>query len=77
MTAPPLKKPVANCKAKKRHATEFNARAAAMSHLQKTPEVTRLWVYQCRVCHGWHLTSSRTRGCLPVTADDPLKETYS
>lgn len=73
MTAPPLKPKVLTCRSKKRHADEFTARAAAMSHIERgLADVAELYVYKCNLCGGYHLTKSRQRAA--VTADDPFWE---
>lgn len=52
------------CARKERHADEASARVAAQRSLQAGPRhsarnrpVSRLWVYRCDCCRGWHLTS--------------------
>jgi hypothetical protein len=74
VSAPPLKKTVANCLKKRRFTDEIAARAAAMVALKEAGlELRRgLWVYRCPECQGWHLT----RNCqgwrsAKVTPDDP------
>lgn len=52
-----------NCKQKSRFTDEPQARAAALVALEhprpyeKQPK-TVLWVYRCKHCSGWHMTSS-------------------
>lgn len=58
MTAPPLKRTVANCRNKRRYSDEFTARAGVQIFLQhNTNENDRAWVYHCPECGGWHMTS--------------------
>lgn len=63
------------CTDKVRLADEWAARALAMS-LMATGRFTgaKAWVYQCRYCRGFHITSKFARDNLPgaVTADNPF-----
>jgi hypothetical protein len=45
------------CKAKPRYTDELQARAAATVRLDEKPQLVRLWIYRCKHCFGWHLTS--------------------
>jgi len=51
-----------DCKMKDRFTDEPQARAAALVAIEnpRRPEarVARLWVYRCKHCFGWHMTSS-------------------
>jgi hypothetical protein len=46
------------CKAKPRYVSEVEARANALLSLETRRDTDRIWVYRCRHCSGWHLTSS-------------------
>ena len=85
MTAPPPKQIKVNCANKKRRPDEITARAAAMMQLKKiredyallSDEMRRkhemkrvMYVYRCRLCDGWHL-SSKGKPQWRVTEDDP------
>ena len=63
LTTPPPDR-ARSCDCKSRHASEHLARIAARNAIwEKAAEgLTRLWVYACRYCRGWHLTSHR-RAC--------------
>lgn len=57
MSAPPKKKRIVTCENKNRHPDELTARAAALHSIERhPPENGALWIYQCPVCRGWHLT---------------------
>lgn len=45
------------CKGKRRMVTEVEARAVALGALTENTKTAKLWVYACRHCDGWHLTS--------------------
>lgn len=47
----------ARCQCKRRACTEPEARALAAVEMDESPQIKRLWVYECRHCAGWHLTS--------------------
>lgn len=51
---------VAKCRAKVRHVTSDDARAAGRRRIE-LGAASVLWVYHCNVCFGWHLTK-RHRG---------------
>lgn len=85
MTAPPLKKEKVNCTAKNRRPDELTARAAAMQqlrfireHYEALPDEKKrshqmkrvMYVYRCKLCDGWHLTS-RGKAQWRVTENDP------
>jgi hypothetical protein len=46
------------CLRKNRYPTEAEARAAAAEQERRT--ATRLGVYQCLFCKGWHLTKRQS-----------------
>jgi hypothetical protein len=75
MSAPPLKRPVATCQAKRRYPDELTARAVAQTYLEHplTYEagVHKLWVYRCPECHGWH-TTKRPHGRRWLVTRDEL-----
>ena len=60
MSAPPTKKRILNCRAKRRYNDEVSARAAAMYALDQCDahgrELQALYVYTCPECGGYHLT---------------------
>ncbi len=68
------KKRVESCKKKHRHPDEITARAAAMDSIQKHHNVDVLYVYNCPVCSGWHLTKSSKDHTIKVTEDNPFNE---
>jgi hypothetical protein len=68
------RKRVESCKKKHRHPDEITARAAAMDSIQKYHNVKTLYVYNCPVCSGWHLTKSSKDHTIKVTEDDPFNE---
>ena len=73
MSAPPLKdKSKLTCSKKKRYSDELTARAGCMTVLQQDPNNSppKLWVYKCKECKGWHLTSN-TQSWAGVTKDNP------
>lgn len=74
MTAPPLKKSVATCQKKRRHPDELTARAAAMVAIEINKNADTLYVYQCKHCHGWHLTRFQIGIGRMVTADNPVHQ---
>jgi len=56
------------CTSKKRFNSEFLARSGAARHVYRSTldkRAKRLWVYSCKFCSGWHLTS-RPGGSQPV-----------
>lgn len=76
MSAPPLKKVVANCLNKRRYPDEMTARAAAMTYLDH-PEnylngLDKLWVYKCHECNRWHTTSRSKSKRWLVTRTEPI-----
>lgn len=73
MSAPPPRPSKARCQAKRRHADELTARAAAASHLEAGSDRVKLYVYRCKHCDGWHLTK-HWQPAPSVTAGDPYKE---
>jgi hypothetical protein len=65
-------KQVIACKQKNRYSDEITARAAAMDSIQKYQNVEKLYVYNCPICSGWHLTRSNTD--IAITEDNPFDE---
>ena len=47
------------CKGKRYFADEIAARAGAAVSLEERANTTRLWVYRCMACPGWHITSKK------------------
>lgn len=70
MTAPPLKGGVLNCSNKHRWSDEHAARAGAMDSITRHGQASRLWVYHCPHCRGWHLTSQNQGVKMLVTRDN-------
>jgi len=74
MSAPPLKRPVLTCLSKQRWCDELAARAGAMHALERPGNtITRLWVYACPECRGWHLTSKGHGQRMMVTKTNPVQ----
>lgn len=48
------------CSRKRRFASKVDAQKAANA-ASKHKDVPRLYVYQCELCGGWHLTHRRPR----------------
>jgi hypothetical protein len=44
------------CESKNRYPDELTARASGLYH-QDRNKLGDLWVYPCKLCRGWHLTS--------------------
>jgi hypothetical protein len=65
-------KRVLACKQKHRYSDEITARAAAMDSIQKYKNVEKLYVYNCPVCSGWHLT--KTGKDIAITEKNPFDE---
>ncbi|HEX5128241.1 MAG TPA: hypothetical protein VFV90_00775, partial [Usitatibacter sp.] len=61
----------AKCRAKQYFADEVLARAVAHERLQNGSDVRKLWVYRCKYCPGWHITSSNAGPERLVTAESP------
>ena len=71
MSAPPIKnKQALSCKVKNRFSDESAARVSAQHAINTYKNEAILWVYQCKLCRGWHLTKSRQHGSAGVTAED-------
>jgi hypothetical protein len=62
------------CRVKRRFTDEAAARAHAMLSIQEEKNRWRLWVYPCRHCGGWHLTSKENGKRYLVTAHEPVHE---
>ena len=59
-----------SCLTKKRFDAEHLARLAAQDSVRRPDsDVSRLWVYKCVGCQGWHLTRRAGDGN-PVTKTD-------
>lgn len=74
MSLTPAQKIAKGCTNKSRRADEAGARGLAQ-HMIQTGKLTgkRAWVYSCKHCRGWHVTShstGATRLTAHVTADD-------
>ena len=54
------------CKGKRRMVTDPEARAVALVTIEENG-LKALWIYHCRHCSGWHLTSSSTGSDFKVT----------
>jgi len=74
VSAPPKKRPVLICEGKRRYSCELTARAAAMISITEHGNVSRLYVYRCDVCGGWHLTKHPNGRKYMVTANNPIHE---
>lgn len=48
---------VSGCESKLRYPNEMTAVAAGLHYMGKH-QVEKLWRYQCKLCHGWHVTRS-------------------
>lgn len=68
MNAPPLKPSTANCLRKRRYADELSTRAGAQRSLRSMQQ-DEIWIYQCRECRGWHITSRPQGRRWRVTAE--------
>jgi len=55
------------CKDKRYFADEALARAQAQARIQEVG-LKKLWVYRCRFCPGWHITSHNQGAEKMVTA---------
>lgn len=44
------------CARKARYPDEHVARAVGTEHMENGKAPYQLYIYQCRVCRGWHLT---------------------
>ena len=65
---------VRSCLSKSRLSDEASARAVAMHMLgQGVWKGKRAWVYRCRECRGWHITTRASGNHLAasVSATDP------
>lgn len=45
-----------SCSSKRRYTSEDMARAYGMQY--QVQNKVKLWLYNCRICLGWHLTKS-------------------
>lgn len=66
------------CERKARFPDEYVARARAAQLIEQgRADRPQLWVYQCPVCRGWHMTGARylNRGSFSVTAGDMFTDT--
>jgi hypothetical protein len=75
VTLRPAEQRERSCSDKVRLADEGAARAVAMTALQSgTFRGAKAWVYPCRYCRGFHITSKYGAGNLPgaVTASSTL-----
>jgi hypothetical protein len=73
VSAPPLKPRVRTCRAKRRYSDQFAARAGAAGEID-AGRASRLWIYHCRECQGWHLTSKDQGRAWLVTKDALVAE---
>lgn len=60
------------CRKKRRFSDENLARVHAMLSIQEEKNRRRLWVYHCRHCDGWHLTSKDQGRRWLVTEHEPI-----
>jgi hypothetical protein len=71
------------CPRKVRYATEIAARMGAQATITSLDPAVRkrglerLWVYQCPVCSGWHLTRNESREGNPAVTKRELSESAS
>lgn len=73
MTAPPKKQRVVNCENKRRYADEFTARAGTSHYLEaEQKKLDHLWIYRCRECGGWHMTSKNQGPRWKITRDEVM-----
>lgn len=63
-----------NCRKKRYFDNELAARAGALLALSEWADVPRLWIYKCKQCPGWHLTSKDQGKALLVTAGEPIHD---
>lgn len=63
-----------NCRKKRYYTDEIAARAGALLALSEWADTQRLWVYECKKCPGWHLTSVNQGQRWLVTAGEPVHE---
>lgn len=71
MSTPPLKNKIAlSCQVKNRYSDESAARVSAQRAIAVHQTDAILWVYQCPICRGWHLTKSRQHGSEGVTEEE-------
>lgn len=63
------------CTSKQRYSDEYSARGSAQYSLRQSQDqnFTRLWVYRCPGCRGWHMTKSPNDSD-PVTRDELFSE---
>jgi hypothetical protein len=66
------------CPRKVRYTSEIAARMGAQASITtrdpNAPRLERLWVYQCPVCSGWHLTRNASREGSPAVTKRELSE---
>lgn len=48
------------CEGKRRHPDEFVARA--VGQILGEQNQVKLYMYECKLCRGWHLTRTKQRG---------------
>jgi hypothetical protein len=63
------------CTSKARYSDEYSARGSAQHSLNSSwgKSTAFLWVYQCPVCRGWHMTSSPNDSA-PVSRDNLVED---
>lgn len=71
---PPLKPAVRTCVNKRRYTDEPQARAAGLAAIENNRNASRLFVYRCPVCRGWHLTRAAQAGQASISEDDPIAD---
>ncbi len=57
MSLEPSQEAKETCKKKRRHPDSSSAKYAGRL-LKKKEAVQQLWIYQCAVCQGWHLSKN-------------------
>lgn len=69
----------AACRRKQRYSSELSARMGAQAAITGLRNAARLWVYRCRYCLRWHLTSNAeiNAGSVPVSSRDLYDRTMA
>jgi len=72
VTKPRRRRTDPTCRKKRRYADEVSARAVGAQLLKERGVPGRRWVYRCKHCDGWHVTS-KGNGTPSLTADQPVR----